>query len=94
MNNDKKSYNLFLFVGNNCRFGNKVYMYYNIYVSKFFILLVLNICKSIIIIFFVYIYFDMFLYCIVFELEFFCCIREFDKKIFSRRSFRKLVIRN
>lgn len=70
MNNDKKSYNLFLFVGNNCRFGNKVYMYYNIYVSKFFILLVLNICKSIIIIFIVYIYFDMFLYCIVFELVF------------------------
>lgn len=42
----------------------------NIYVSKFFILLVLNICKSIIIIFIVYIYFDMFLYCIVFELVF------------------------
>lgn len=93
MNNDKKSYNLFLFVGNNCRFGNMVYMYYNIYVSKFFILLVINV-KVFIIIFIVYIYFDMFLYCIVFELEFFCCIREFDKKIFSRRSFRKLVIRN
>lgn len=69
MNNDKKSYNLFLFVGNNCRFGNKVYMYYNIYVSKFFILLVINV-KVFIIIFIVYIYFDMFLYCIVFELVF------------------------
>lgn len=69
MNNEKKSYNLFLFVGNNCRFGNKVYMYYNIYVSKFFILLVINV-KVFIIIFIVYIYFDMFLYCIVFELVF------------------------
>lgn len=69
MNNDKKSYNLFLFVGNNCRFGNMVYMYYNIYVSKFFILLVINV-KVFIIIFIVYIYFDMFLYCIVFELVF------------------------
>lgn len=71
MNNEKKSYNLFLFVGNNCRFGNKVYMYYNIYVSKFFILLVINVKVSVfIIIFIVYIYFDMFLYCIVFELVF------------------------
>lgn len=69
MNNEKKSYNLFLFIGNNCRFGIKVYMYYNIYVSKFFILLVINV-KVFIIIFIVYIYFDMFLYCIVFELVF------------------------
>lgn len=67
MNNDKKSDNLFLFVGNNCRFGNKVYMYYNIYVSKFFILLVINVK---VIIFIVNIYFVMFLYCIVFELVF------------------------
>lgn len=65
----KKIYNLFLFVGNNCRFGIKVYMCYNIYVSKFFILLVINV-KVFIIIFIVYIYFDMFLYCIVFELVF------------------------
>lgn len=41
----------------------------NIYVSKFFILLVINV-KVFIIIFIVYIYFDMFLYCIVFELVF------------------------
>lgn len=67
MNNDKKSYNLFLFVGNNCRFGNKVYMCYSI--SNFFILLVIYV-KVFIIIFIVYIYFDMFLYCIVFELVF------------------------
>lgn len=34
------------------------------------------------------------LYCTVLELDFFCCIREPDKKTLSRRSLRKSVIRN
>lgn len=34
------------------------------------------------------------LYCTVLELEFFCCIREPDKKTLSRRSLRKSVIWN
>lgn len=69
MNNEKKSYNLLSFVGDNCRLGNKAYMYYNIHVSKFFIPLVTNV-KVFTIIFTVYTYFDMPLYCTVLELVF------------------------